>query len=332
MPNEPNRHSSLRDILEFDEALASEISLRENLGDSTLCAKNRVYEGLRRAALEAGFKFSQRDPGVYFGWSLVSLDTVLSARTIPYRNNRGGLEHLEGLRPGFFTLADLDLNRPSPNYVLHETAHAVAYSEIFGRPRHVRRSMMPPAPLVRLILGEAYAMASEYFAACYLSSALDKWFFSISSYRRRLDGKKAIGEALTDRGSRGAGLIVLLAFLFGNYLRESITAAELDRGLELFGEASLTNQQRKRIVPAANRFMRMDPEFLRDTSKLFLGPLGYQKDTSELLLARDPLSELSRDKTSLQATLRLIRYWQLDGPTYTEALNSDQSVAPTRVP
>lgn len=314
-PPEPSLSSSLREVLDFDAALAGPFSLSQNLGDASLFEKNRVYAGLRRAAWGADFRFSLLDPQAYFGWSLVSLDTILKTRMIPFRNNRGGLEHLEEMRPGFFTLADLELNRPTPNYVLHETAHAVAFDEIFGRPRDVRRAMSPPAPLVRLILGEAYAMATEYFAACYVQSDLDQWFFSISSYRRRLDGKRVIGEALAERGALGSGLIVLLAFLHSNYLRQSLSAHELDRGLELFGERALRGKERKRVVAAANCFMQMNPEFLRDTSKLFLGPLGYAKDTASILNSRDPLRELTRDKSSLHAIPRLIQHWQLDSGT-----------------
>src|SRR5688572_31671475 len=68
------------------------------------------------------------------------------------------------------------------------------------------------------MLGESFAMAAEYFAACAVSGAVHAWFFSISSYRRRTQKKKAIGELIERFGFEPVCRAVLLAFLYNNFL------------------------------------------------------------------------------------------------------------------
>jgi len=151
--------------------------LLENLGDGFLYRKNPFFRRIRQAARARSIGFTLRDPGDYFAFPLVALDTVLRTRKVPYRANYSALAAFERARPGFFVLADLRSNRPLPNYVLHESAHAVAFHELFGRPRDVFSALSEPSKLVRVLLGEAYAMTSEYFAACAVSGTLHDWFF-----------------------------------------------------------------------------------------------------------------------------------------------------------
>src|SRR6187401_1721996 len=151
--------------------------LSRNLGDGCLYAKNPFFRRVRDAALDRGYGFTRTDPDGYFGFPLVGLDTVLESRSIPYRDNVTALERLEAARPGFFTLADLDVNRPVPNYVLHEAAHAVAYHESFDRSRSVAETFAEPDNLLLVLMGEAFAMTAEYLAACSVTGPLQRWFF-----------------------------------------------------------------------------------------------------------------------------------------------------------
>jgi hypothetical protein len=215
------------------------------VGDGYLYLHNPFFRRIRDAVLRAGFRFSLHDERAYFGFPLIHLDSILAARTIPYRPSFTALEHLERCRPGFFTLADLQQNRPSPNYLLHESAHAVAFHGLFGRPKDVSAALSEPSALVKVMLSESFAMTSEYFAACAVRGQPHGWLFSISSYRHRTQKKKAIGELLERHGFDFVGRAVLLAFLCNNFLIDRLSAKQAAR-LAALADA----EQARRLGPA----------------------------------------------------------------------------------
>ena len=278
------------------------------MGDGFLYLNNPFFRRVRDASLAAGFRFTLVDPGAYYGFPLVHLDTILSRRQIPYRPSFTALEHLEERRPGFFTLADLQKNRPTPNYLLHESAHAVAFQALFGRPRDVGAALSEPGSLVKLMLGESFAMTAEYFAACAVRGQPHAWFFSISSYRHRTQKKKAVGELLERHGFDFVGRAVLLAFLYNNFLVDRLDR----RQLAALADAADPRVAR-RLSPSALRqlgsslsgLMVMSPEFRYDTSRLFLSMFGRSRNIRRELSA-DPLSLLGADSQAQAAVAKLV--------------------------
>jgi hypothetical protein len=271
--------------------------LLQNLGDGFLYRKNPFYRRIRAAALKRSIGFTLHDPGDYFAFPLVALDTVLRTRKVPYRANYSALVAFERSRPGFFALADLRQNRPLPNYVLHESAHAVAFHELFGRPRDVFSALSDPLQLVRVLLGEAYAMTSEYFAACAVSGSLHDWFFSINSYRHRTPAKKAVAEFVQSLGAPLMVWLILVGFLENNFFVERFSRSTLERALALspVGAApQIPPADRARLCRALTTLMVMNPEFRHDTARLFLTMHGYSRDIRRVL-ARDPLDLIAED-------------------------------------
>jgi hypothetical protein len=263
---------------------------------------------VRDAVLAAGFRFTLTDEDAYYGFPLIHLDTILSSRKIPYRPSFTALEHLEARRPGFFTLADLRQNRPAPNYLLHESAHAVAFQALFGRPKDVGAALSEPSALVKLMLGESFAMTAEYFAACAVRGQPHGWFFSISSYRRRTQKKKAVGELLERYGFDFVGHAVLLAFLYNNFLVDRLDKRRLGGLADAAGSAvarRLTPAALRQLGSTLNGLMIMSPEFRYDTSRLFLTMFGRSRNIRRELAA-DPLSLLARDPKTQAALPRLI--------------------------
>lgn len=263
---------------------------------------------MRDATLAAGFRFTLADEGAYYGFPLIHLDTILSRRRIPYRPSFSALEHLEERRPGFFTLADLQQNRPAPNYLLHESAHAIAFRELFGRPRDVAAALSEPRALVKLMLGESFAMTAEYFAACAVQGQPHSWFFSISSYRRRTQKKKAVGQLLERYGFDFVARAVLLAFLYNNFLVDRLQRRQLEALVDA-ADAKIA----RALSPAALRqlgttlhgLMVMSPEFRYDTSRLFLTMFGRSRNIRRELSA-DPLALLAADSDAESALSRMI--------------------------
>ncbi len=281
--------------------------LKRSLGDGYLYAHNPFFRRMRDAALGAGFRYTLDDPGAYFGFPLTGLPTVLQARRIPYRASFDALVELERSRPGFFSLRDLDQNRPAPNYLLHESAHAVAFAELFGRPRDVQAALGDRARLVHVMLGEAYAMAAEYLAACAVGDPLHAWLFSISSYRHRTQKKKATGELIEQIGLGAMSWALIVAFLYNNFLVDRLSRAQVERLLELGpGTAALARDAALvgRLGSCLSGLMVMSLEFRLDTSRLFLTSLGYPRNIRRVL-AFDPLDALERDAELRAGVARL---------------------------
>jgi hypothetical protein len=239
---------------------------------------------------------------------LIALDTLLETQRIPYRRNFPALVALERSRPGFFSLSDLRQNRPTPNYLLHESAHAVAFAELFGARRSVRSAMSDPDKLLHVMLGESFAMTAEYLARCHVSGSLATWLFSVSSYRHRTQKKKAVGELWQELGPDAVTWVVLAAFLHGNFLIESLSAHRVAAVLERSRRTARLRPTRAvlaKLRSAASGLMVMSPAFRRDTARLFLTMHGYSRDIRRVL-DRDPLDLLDRDPDARAAAERLV--------------------------
>lgn len=299
----------LQELLKLQRRCHGKHRLLESVGDGFLYSKNPFFRRIRDAVLAAGFRFTLKDEGAYYGFPLIHLDTILSRREIPYRPSFTALEHLEARRPGFFTLGDLQQNRPAPNYLLHESAHAVAFQALFGRPKDVGAALSQPSALVKLMLGESFAMTSEYFAACAVSGQPHGWFFSISSYRHRTQKKKAVGQLLGRYGFDFVGRAVLLAFLYNNFLVDRLDRQQL-RALAEAADPKLARRltpvDLRQLGSALNGLMVMSPEFRYDTSRLFLSMFGRSRNIRRELAA-DPLELLAGDAQARAALPRLVR-------------------------
>jgi hypothetical protein len=298
----------LAELLALQRRCHGRNRLAESVGDGFLYLDNPFFRRVRDATVKAGFRFSLTDGGGYYGFPLIHLDTLLSRREIPYRPSFTALEHLEQLRPGFFTLADLQKNRPAPNYLLHESAHAVAFRALFGRTKDVRAAFSEPSALIALMLGEAFAMTAEYFAACAVRGQPHAWFFSISSYRHRTQKKKAIGELLERYGFDFVGRAVLLAFLYHNFLVDRLESRQVARLAHLADPGvarRFTPAERRNLASTLSGLMQMSPEFRYDTSRLFLAMFGRSRNIRREL-SSEPLLLLEADPARLEALRDLV--------------------------
>jgi hypothetical protein len=246
---------------------------------------------------------------------LISLEGVLESRVIPYLDNMAGLEALEASRPEFFELRDLRLNRPMPNHVLHESAHAVAYDALIGE-RDVREALRDPAHLAHLIAGEAFAMTAEYLAACAVTGKTHAWLFSVNSYRHRVPGRKAVGELIEQFGPEPVTWAIFAAFLYNNFFTEKVSRRQLDAILGLYAMTApiaRDSASKNRLRAALGSLMQMDPEFRTDTSRLFLSTLGYGRGIRDLL-DFDPIDAIGRDPNLQAGLLRLVAVVTGDAP------------------
>ncbi len=293
--SELERAIRLQEVIELQRRCHGSARLAKSVGDGYLYLNNPFFRRIRDATLRAGFRFTLEDERGYFGFPLIHLDSLLCSRKIPYRPSLTGLLHLEASRPGFFTLADLHKNRPAPNYLLHESAHAVAFHALFGRPTDVAAALSEPDSLAALMLGEAFAMTSEYFAACAVQGRLHGWFFSVSSYRHRTQRKRAVGELLSEHGFDFVGRCVMLAFFYNNFLVDRLSPKLVEK-LSHYAEPAVARGLKPaelgKLGRALNGLMLMNPEFRYDTARLFLTMFGRSRNIRRELSA-DPLQTLA---------------------------------------
>jgi hypothetical protein len=148
-----------------------------------------------------------------------------------------------------------------------------------------------------------------------------RWVFSINSYRQRAPARETIGEMTNELGLPLVTFTVLCAFLSNLFFRERLPRDCVEHMLELFhvGRRSAgptgRNEQaarkfpkpalRQRLRRALSELMVMNPEFRRDTTRLFLTMFGRSRRI-EKELAADPLELLENDERALRATLRLV--------------------------
>ncbi len=296
----------LSELIRLQERCHGPACLERSVGDGYLYVNNPFFRRVRDAALGAGFRFSTRDPGGYFGFPLLGLDKVLESRQIPFRDNLTALEQLEAFRPGFFGLRDLTENRPTPNYTLHEAAHAVAYHEAFGK-RCVREAFTDPKALLLVITGEAFAMTAEYLAACAVQGPVAGWLFSINSYRRRTQAKRPIGELIGNLGQPRVIWALLGAFVQSNFLRDTLSRRELQHIMAHCPEGSSADLQAEfgKLRSSVARAMQMSPEFRYETARLFLTKFGYPRKI-ENLLGVDPFQSFRADGAYWKVFDRLV--------------------------
>jgi hypothetical protein len=297
----------LAELIQLQKSHHGPKRLRQSLGDGYLYEKNPIFRRIRDAALASGFRYTLDDPGSYFAFPLISLHTLLATRRIPYRDNVAPLGELERARPSFFRVADLTKNRPMPNYLLHESAHGVSFVELFGAPKDVEHELRRPDRLVHVMFSEAYAMTTEYLAACAVSGSTQAWLFSISSYRHRTQKKKAIGELVDAIGIETVTHAMLGAFLYSNFLVDRLGPRELDRILG-FSEkpVRVLPKHRAKLRTALNELSQMNPEFRLDTARLFLTMFGHSRNIRRVL-DRDPIELAERDPELTQRVTRLVR-------------------------
>ncbi len=280
----------LRDVIAAHDNATGPNSIRDVVGDGYLYAANPFARRVRDAALSRGYRFVP-DKSSYFGFPLLGLEALLDSRLIPHRCSMPPLRWLEDKRPDFFKLKDLDDNRPAPNYLLHESAHAVAFRQVFGQQR-AAIVFADPDCLPGTFMGEAFAMTAEYFAACAVRGKLHRWFFSISSYRHRVPAKKAIAHCIDALGPEPVVLSVLLGFVLNNHLVEPLKLRHLERIAALMPSEwreGAKGKVHKQLLAAQNRLMVMSPEFRTQTARLFLTTYGRDRDLRRSL-SDDPLA------------------------------------------
>ncbi len=308
----------LRDVIDAHDGESHAAALPDVAGDGFLYVHNAFYRRVRDAALRQGIGFVP-DDSAYYGFPLLGLERVIDAGVLPYRRSMPPLRWLEGKRPGFFRLRDLKDNRPAPNYLLHEAAHAVAFRQVFGDAR-AATVFSDAACLPGVLLGESFAMSAEYLAACSVHGKLQRWFFSIASYRHRAPAKASVARSIAAQGVSPVIFSLLLGFLLHNYLVEPLLPVHMERIAGLMPprwRRGMTKKTARRLLNAQNRLMLMSPEFRKETARLFLTTYGHHRDLRSIL-SSDPLGAFERSPALVASAVSLVGILDGEAPAVSQ--------------
>jgi len=280
----------LAELISVHRQFCSTHSLGDNLGDGYLCAQNPVYLNVRKACLESGYSYSQENHGHYYSFPLMSLDDVIESRRIPYRNNFAWLKILEARAPKKFTLTELKRSELQFNYLFHESAHCIAHSLFFGRTPFSRIKKNADT-LMKIMVGEAFANTVEGLSAAFAEGEIGSYFLDANChFRSNKKEVRAIRAGGKRWGFEKTTMILLLSFLYANYLRDKLGKQELARIRSLAGLEKMAN-----ISVLAKIGTELSEQFRTTTTHLHLMKLGFPSDLKRLM-NQDPLARLQQPK------------------------------------
>ena len=277
----PGKGSPVGHLLQAHRQFTPPRSLPGNIGDGFLCTFNPVFRSLRREARIRGARFRDSANPAYYSFPLMSLDDAIEARVIPFRPNA---QWLERLAPLGFTVGDLKNGELQFNYVFHESAHFVAHVEFFRRAK-IARAPKNADTLLAILVGEAFANMVECLASAYAAGEIYAFFLDANCHFRANEKEvKTLRAALQRHGAACTARALLAAFLYSNYLRERLSAAELGRVAAFSGiprGAELT-----RIARVG---LQLNEKFRTVTTPLHLRKCGFPAPSLPPLFSADPL-------------------------------------------
>ena len=277
----PSIDLTLAEILEHHRLAAHASTLPKVLGDGYLYLNNPSARGLRNAFHTVGGELTEFDFCDYGTLTLGSLPQLLAERRVPYLTNALPLEKLEAQRPGTFGIRDFPTLKS--NGLIHEQSHVIADALMDEKTFSETRISEERKVVLRSLIGEAYAFASELIASVGGLSTEHKWFLAYNSYQFamaehetvRFDVLASIDRFGTERVFR----VLFLSFLSANFFEDSFGRVRLDR---LFRLAEVDNPD-----PTLKRVARIGAivfrEFRYFTAGFFFRQLGLTGSLEQLV-------------------------------------------------
>lgn len=200
-------------LLALHESYTADHSHADILGDPFLLKNNFVYRNLKSQALKIGGVFKEAWPQ-YLVMPFAQLTEIVSTQTIPYVPSAKYLRSIENKRANTLTTDDLTL---PVSYHMHEAAHVIA-EDIFKAHTFETREEQ----ILRTLMCESFANSVDAFA--WLAVGEDEphaVFLQPNCYMRPSENYLTALSALAhDVGPRRAFELILLSYIFANFLRE----------------------------------------------------------------------------------------------------------------
>ena len=270
----------LCDLLELHDEHTSRKAIPRALGDAYFYTRNPVFKSIRDAALRTGFAYSADDAAQCYGWPLMSLDTALRKRRVPFVDNVFHLRELERRRPRHFLLADLRAYGPARNPLLHESAHCLAFDALeyeLGPARPTRLK------LTKILLSEAYALATEKVSGLFVSESpsellLHRLNTHVFYTPRPRDPVRAL---YAREGLPSAFRATMASYLYAGFLYRELGDRDLD---SILGFAGISRRASAANVESIfEETFEVGSDFRHGITSNYLRAHGYSKDLLKLV-------------------------------------------------
>jgi hypothetical protein len=261
--------------------------LPHSLGDGYLYTHNRVFANVRDVVQAKGFVFSHRHTSLWKEYNvipLLCLQSILDGRVVPYCDNVSPLRAVAarssspGL-PASVMRFLLGVNFRH-NYLLHESAHCIAYDVLQQMGAHVDKKTL----VLDNLFAESFANATETFAASLLQTTAEKFFFNLGSFMSYIPAVQEAALRLgTEYGLRGLFKIICFSYFLANLRYEEVTPemSDLCVSLALDG-AVLDEDDQQPLAVLHENSLQLNEKFREETAAVYFAFLGCYDEFIEL--------------------------------------------------
>jgi len=254
------------------------IGVSECFGDRYLCRSNVVFRKLRHLFFSLQFRYSTSNGELgkdYAVLPLFMLTELLREGIVPVLSNVGVLQRLVSRQPEIQIPTRVFLDTFQKNYLLHESAHCVAYSILSKRV-----TITADLEVILHIVCEAYANAIERIAASLADSPEHRVMFASNSY---VDPKdyRYIRDCIDGVGIQQVLFFALCIFLRLNYgwsLREVDVELLVRDWIKQQGGSNTEALAMKVLCQRLS--LSLDGSFVTLTNPAYFGYLGLAKEYS----------------------------------------------------
>jgi hypothetical protein len=275
-------------LLQAHHSLQKGSKLPRSLGDGWLNRRNPVFRSVRRSALRSGCRFSRSDADVYLACRWLSLPQILKTGCIPYLDNVRALERIDRLNPGEFTSQELfGKNFAEANHVFHESCHCIAAAVIRSL-RLDRDAQEPQARALVILLGEAFANASELLLWLHADSALHGAFVETQVYiKPQPDQLKALRSLVTFASPKDAHRMLIFLYLLSNLNVGKVSQKQLKVILIAFlGGLGADPRVLRPAALLLKTALELNPVFRFYTTQMYFRAVGLRLRPEQLVPER----------------------------------------------
>lgn len=274
----------LSSLLTKHSATTHKSEIIGNFGDSYLLQNNYIYRKIRLKTLALSYMFSDDISPDYLAFPMAQLESVLNNKKIPYINN---VRPLIKLNEQTSSILDWDhvVDNIKPNYLFHESCHAVARSFSF-------KTQNVQTQILVTLLEESFANNCEFLAIKDAQDSAHLTFLEMNSYFTVFEDRTHLKKAVEKYGLTSIFKLMLLSYLHSNFLNDDIDETTFKKIIELSGFNS--NPELKVLKSLSENAFALNPRFRYTTTEMYLRLQGIQTPVTEAL-SFDYLQQVTTD-------------------------------------
>lgn len=275
-------------LLWLDDEFVSEHALHDALGDRYLYASNSMFARVRTLFLENGFRYSFEATRMWRDYGtmpLLMLQEILDAGLVPYKDNATTLRMISSRSPTLEMPISHLLALLSRNYLLHESAHCIAYRLLSCDLDQSNEHQADKDKYVYVcILCEAYANLVERLAAAEATSDAHRFFFTVNSFVEcREDVCSLLRDSVRILGLTQTFFIGMLTFYYLNTHDENPGDQVAETIIDTtFAGRSLSDAGRGLAKALINQGFGLHQRFRTETTPLFFRYVGCENEWQSL--------------------------------------------------